>query len=59
MPLSTIRADIDYAHEIARTKSGVIGVRVWINRGEIFKKGLDNQVPVYAKKLNPRKGDYR
>jgi small subunit ribosomal protein S3 len=28
MPLSTIRADIDYAHEIARTKSGVIGVRV-------------------------------
>ena len=38
IPLSTLRADIDYAFEIAHTKYGTIGVKVWINRGEYFKK---------------------
>ncbi|MEO0293738.1 MAG: 30S ribosomal protein S3 [candidate division WOR-3 bacterium] len=32
VPLHTIDADIDYAEENAITKSGVIGVKVWINR---------------------------
>lgn len=36
--LSTLRTNIDYALEEAHTTYGIIGVKVWINRGEIFKK---------------------
>ncbi|AAP56407.2 30S ribosomal protein S3 [Mycoplasmoides gallisepticum] len=36
--LSTLRTDIDYALEEAQMSYGVIGVKVWINRGEIFGK---------------------
>lgn len=38
IPLTTLRNDIDYAIEEAHTTYGVIGVKVWINRGEIFDK---------------------
>ena len=34
VPLHTLRADIDYAFEIAQTTYGVIGVKVWIYRGD-------------------------
>jgi small subunit ribosomal protein S3 len=34
VPLHTIRADIDYAHVGANTPAGVIGVKVWIYKGE-------------------------
>jgi ribosomal protein S3 len=44
IPLSTLRADIDYAIEKAHTTVGIIGVKVWINRGIILDKGLNNQV---------------
>lgn len=37
LPLSTIRANIDYAHEIAYTLFGTIGVKVWLYTGEVFK----------------------
>ena len=37
-PLHTFRADIDYAHGEALTKVGLIGVKVWICRGEIYGK---------------------
>lgn len=36
IPLHTLRADIDYAQGFARTIYGAIGVKVWINRGEVF-----------------------
>lgn len=36
VPLQTLRADIDYAWEQALTTYGQIGVKVWINRGEIL-----------------------
>ncbi len=36
VPLHTFRADIDYAHAEARTTYGVIGVKVWIFKGEVF-----------------------
>ncbi|MEA3310297.1 MAG: 30S ribosomal protein S3 [Chloroflexota bacterium] len=36
VPLQTLRADIDYALEEARTMSGYIGVKVWIYKGEIL-----------------------
>ncbi len=44
IPMNTIRSDLDYAIEEAHTTYGIIGVKVWINRGEIFKKGLNNQI---------------
>jgi len=37
-PLHTLRADIDYCHVGAITKVGVIGVKVWICRGEVYGK---------------------
>ncbi len=37
MPLQTLRADIDYAHEDSRTTWGLIGVKVWIYKGEVFE----------------------
>ena len=38
VPLHTLRADIDYGTAEARTTYGVIGVKVWIFKGEIFEK---------------------
>ncbi len=37
VPLHTLRADIDYGFAEARTTYGVIGVKVWIFKGEIIK----------------------
>ena len=37
-PLHTFRADIDYCQCEALTKVGLLGVKVWICRGEIYKK---------------------
>ncbi|MCL5034030.1 MAG: 30S ribosomal protein S3 [Bacteroidetes bacterium] len=36
VPLHTLRADIDYASVAARTIYGLIGVKVWICRGEVY-----------------------
>ncbi len=36
VPLHTLRADIDYGFAEANTPSGVIGVKVWIFKGEVF-----------------------
>lgn len=36
VPLQTLRADIDFAREIAYLPYGVIGIKVWIYRGEVF-----------------------
>src|SRR5690606_8844458 len=34
VPIHTLRADIDYAHVDAKTPDGIIGVKVWIYKGE-------------------------
>ena len=44
IPLHTFRADIDYAHAEARTTYGVIGIKVWIFKGEVFDQ--PNEAPV-------------
>jgi len=36
IPLHTFRAEIDYGLAEARTTYGVIGVKVWIFKGEVF-----------------------
>tara|TARA_Y100000590_G_scaffold292012_1_gene328748 strand:- start:178 stop:876 length:699 start_codon:yes stop_codon:yes gene_type:complete len=38
VPLHTFRADVDYAEAEALTTYGIIGVKVWIYKGEIFTK---------------------
>ncbi len=38
IPLHTLRADIDYAHVEALTKVGLLGIKVWICKGEVYGK---------------------
>lgn len=38
VPLHTLRADIDYDTAEAKTQYGIIGVKVWVYKGEIYKK---------------------
>ena len=45
VPLHTLRADIDYATSEARTTYGVIGIKVWVFKGEIMGR---NEQPVVA-----------
>ncbi|MBA3370546.1 MAG: 30S ribosomal protein S3 [Thermoleophilaceae bacterium] len=40
VPLHTMRADIDYGFYEARTTFGRIGVKVWVNKGEIMPSGF-------------------
>jgi small subunit ribosomal protein S3 len=42
VPLHTIRADIDYGQAEAKTTFGIIGVKVWVNKGEIMPEGYDS-----------------
>ena len=43
VPLHTFRADVDYAEAEALTAYGIIGVKVWIYKGEVFsKKSITN-----------------
>lgn len=39
VPTQTLRNDVSYAHIPALTKSGYVGVKVWINRGEAEREG--------------------
>lgn len=45
-PLHTLRADIDYAMVEALTKVGIIGIKVWICRGEVY--GKKELTPTYV-----------
>ncbi len=49
IPLQTLRADIDYGFAEADTTYGKIGVKVWINHGEILDKGLKDAIPESTK----------
>ncbi len=40
IPLHTLRADIDYARVVANTTYGVIGIKVWIYKGMVFKRKI-------------------
>ena len=41
VPLHTLRADIDFGYGLARTAYGIIGVKVWIFKGEIMEHDPD------------------
>ena len=53
VPLHTIRADIDYGFAEAKTTTGRIGVKVWINKGEIMPSGFESA----AQQKDVRLGD--
>ncbi|CAI2719433.1 30S ribosomal protein S3 [Nitrospina watsonii] len=42
VPLHTLRADIDYGTAEARTTYGIIGIKVWVYKGEIFEKAAES-----------------
>ena len=43
VPLHTFRADVDYAEAEALTTYGIIGVKVWIYKGEVFLKDSNDK----------------
>src|SRR2546429_6077752 len=53
VPLHTSRADIDYGFVEAKTTFGRIGVKVWINKGEIMPSGYESS----AQQADTRLGD--
>ena len=50
VPLHTLRADIDYALAEAATTYGILGVKVWIFKGEVL--GADDEVPAPVRSTN-------
>ncbi len=55
IPLTNLRADIDYACDTARTTTGAVGVKVWIYRGDIFEKDrLSQYQPTTPTRRNRR-----
>lgn len=56
-PLHTLRADIDYALVEAHTKVGVVGVKVWICRGEVY--GKRDLAPQFATSAKEQRGGGR
>ena len=48
VPLHTLRADIDYATKEATTTYGIIGVKVWLFKGEIFGYEKDKEEQVLS-----------
>lgn len=57
IPLQTIRADIDYKREKAYLPYGVIGVKVWIYRGDVFGNALGTATPTAER--TPSRDDAR
>ena len=56
-PLHTLRADIDYALVEAHTKVGVLGVKVWICRGDVYgKRDLAPQFTNNSKENRSQRG---
>ena len=51
VPLHTLRADIDYGLAEARTTMGQVGVKVWINRGEILPERKEPEPELEAEGL--------
>ena len=62
VPLHTLRAKIDYGFAEANTTYGIIGIKVWIFKGEVLAKGIPAEVEEKSEKRErrpraPRKAD--
>ncbi len=54
VPLHTLRSDIDYGFAEAHTTFGVIGVKVWIFKGEVYKKTKQEDAGLLVNKPKER-----
>ncbi|MBN1356441.1 30S ribosomal protein S3 [bacterium] len=59
VPLHTLRADIDYGFSISRTTYGVIGVKVWIFKGEVIQSRDRSEIRPGARGSGSRRYDRR
>ena len=41
--MHTLRANVDYAHTEARTTYGILGIKVWIYKGEVLKGTAEDE----------------
>jgi len=57
VPLHTLRAKIDYGFAEAHTTYGIIGVKVWIFKGEVLAKGVPVEKKEPSKPRNKRRGE--
>jgi small subunit ribosomal protein S3 len=55
LPLSTFRADIDYGFVECLTTYGLIGIKVWIYKGDILVKGGVDRLPVEIRETRNQK----
>ncbi len=55
LPLHTLRADIDYGFAQAYTTYGVIGIKAWVYKGEIFDTGIRGKGGVLRNEPEPRR----
>ena len=55
VPLHTLRAKIDYGFAEAQTTYGIIGIKVWIFKGEVLSKGVPVEVATEEKKERRQK----
>jgi len=59
VPLHTLRAKIDYGFAEAHTTYGIIGVKVWIFKGEVLTKGIPAEVKEEKKERRPKRAPRR
>ena len=59
VPLHTLRAKIDYGFAEAHTTYGIIGVKVWIFKGEVLTKGIPAEVAQEKKERRPKRAPRR
>ena len=55
VPLHTLRAKIDYGFAEAQTQYGIIGIKVWIFKGEVLTTGIQAEVPEDKKERRPKR----
>ena len=56
VPLHTLRADIDYGFIEAKTTTGRIGVKCWINKGEVMPEGYRSAISEDDEGQPPQRG---
>lgn len=60
VPLHTLRGDVDYGVAEALTAYGIIGVKVWVFKGEVFERdplAQDKRIAEHANEQRPRRED--
>ncbi|MDQ7067622.1 MAG: 30S ribosomal protein S3 [Sulfurimonas sp.] len=55
VPLHTLRAKIDYGFAEAHTTYGIIGIKVWIFKGEVLTKGIPAEAKEEKKERRPKR----